>query len=182
MNKIYKITLLAVLTIICSACESTQPLKPIPPKIVPAVEVKRPEAPKHALGIIGAVEPVYILPMKSPLLARIDTGAENSSLDVQKVRYFERDGEKWVSFELVNDQSGEKHFFEKKILRFVTIKRINESEKRASVLMDIKFGGQIIKEKFSLADREKFVYQALIGRNILTGRAIVDTSLSNTLH
>ncbi len=98
------------------------------------------------------------------------------------MRYFERDGEKWVSFELVNDQSGEKHFFEKKILRFVTIKRINESEKRASVLMDIKFGGQIIKEKFSLADREKFEYQALIGRNILTGRAIVDTSLSNTLH
>ena len=48
--------------------------------------------------------------------------------------------------------------------------------------MDIKFGGQIIKEKFSLADREKFEYQALIGRNILTGRAIVDTSLSNTLH
>ena len=182
MNKKFKITFLTLLTIICAACKTDQQLTPVPPKIVPAVEVKRPDMPKHVLGIIGAVEPVYVLPMKSPFLARIDTGAENSSLDVQNLRYFERDGEKWVSFELVNDQSGEKHLFEKKILRFVTIKRINESEKRASVLMDIKFGGQIIKEKFSLADREKFEYQALIGRNILTGRAIVNTSLSNTLH
>ena len=153
MNKNFKITILALLTIICAACKNNPSPAPVPPQIVPAVEVKRPDAPKHVLGIIGAVEPVYVLPMKSPFLARIDTGAENSSLDVQNLRYFERDGEKWVSFELVNDQNGEKHLFEKKILRFVTIKRINESEKRASVLMDIKFGGQIIKEKFSLADR-----------------------------
>jgi len=182
MKKICNFAILTFLTAICAACNSNQSMKPVPPKIVPAVEVKRPVAPKHELGIIGAVEPVYILPMKSPFLARIDTGAENSSLDVQNLRHFERDGVKWVSFELVNDQSGEKHFFEKKIIKFVTIKRINDSEKRVTVMMNIKFGGQIIKEKFSLADREKFEYQALIGRNILTGRAIVDTSLSNTLH
>ena len=69
----------------------------------------------------------------------------------------------------------------KKILKFVTITRIHKSEKRPSVMMDVNFGGQIIKARFSLADREKFEYQALVGRNILTGRAIVDTALSNTL-
>ena len=47
--------------------------------------------------------------------------------------------------------------------------------------MDVKFGGKIMKSQFSLADREKFDYQGLIGRNILTGLAVVDTSLSNTL-
>ena len=76
---------------------------------------------------------------------------------------------------------GERHHFEKKILKFVTITRIHKSEKRPSVMMDVNFGGQIIKARFSLADREKFEYQALVGRNILTGRAIVDTALSNTL-
>ena len=47
--------------------------------------------------------------------------------------------------------------------------------------MSVKFGGEIINTQFSLAERDKFVYQGLVGRNILTGRAIVDTSVSNTL-
>ena len=170
-----------VLLILCGACQSTQN-EPVAPKIVPAVEVKRPAMPKHELGIIGAVEPIYFLPMKTPFQARIDTGAENSSLDVRDMRYFERDGEKWVAFELINQDSGEKHHFEKKIVKHTTIARVNESEKRVVVMMNVKFGGQIIKARFSLADRTKFDYQALVGRNILTGRAIVDTSLSNTLH
>ena len=48
--------------------------------------------------------------------------------------------------------------------------------------MNVKFGTETFTAMFSLADRSKFDYQALIGRNILTGRAIVDTSLANTLH
>ena len=75
------------------------------------------------------------------------------------------------------------HHFEKKIQKVVDIKRINEHEKRYAVDMEVKFGKEIITGvRFNLADREKFEYQALIGRNILTGRAIVDTSLSNTLN
>lgn len=184
MRKIFKLGSILLLSAMCAACQNNNNdnNRPIQPKIVPAVEVKRPEISKHSLGIIGAVEPIYIMPMKTPFLARIDTGAENSSLDVRDMRPFERDGEKWVAFDLINQQSGEKYHFEKKILKHVSIKRINESEKRISVMLDVKFGGQIIKAKFTLADRDKFEYQALVGRNILTGRAIVDTSLSNTLH
>ena len=48
--------------------------------------------------------------------------------------------------------------------------------------MDVKFGDETFTANFSLAKRDKFEYQALIGRNILTGRAIVDTSIANTLH
>ena len=181
MKKISKFVTVIFFTAMCAACQNTQQTQPVPPKIVPAVEIKRPETPKHVLGIIGAVEPIYMLPMKTPFAARIDTGAENSSLDVDNMKTFERDGEKWVSFDLVNRQGGERHHFEKKILKFVTITRIHKSEKRPFVMMDVNFGGQIIKARFSLADREKFEYQALVGRNILTGRAIVDTALSNTL-
>ncbi len=47
--------------------------------------------------------------------------------------------------------------------------------------MDVKFGSQKMKVEFTLAEREKFEYQALIGRNILTGRYIVDTAIENTL-
>ena len=156
MKKISKFVTVIFFTAMCAACQNTQKTQPVPPKIVPAVEIKRPETPKHVLGIIGAVEPIYMLPMKTPFAARIDTGAENSSLDVDNMKTFERDGEKWVSFDLVNRQGGERHHFEKKILKFVTITRIHKSEKRPSVMMDVNFGGQIIKARFSLADREKF--------------------------
>ena len=156
----------------------------IRPGIVPNYEVKmtQDQAPNPKLIVIGEIEPIYFLPMKSPFPARIDTGAETSSIDVSNIKHFERDGEKWVSFYLTNAQSGEKHFFEKKIEKKGAIKRMGVSEKRTFVEMDIKFGNETFSARFSLADRSKFEYQALIGRNILTGRAIIDTSLANTLH
>ena len=48
--------------------------------------------------------------------------------------------------------------------------------------MDIKIGSNLINAEFSLANREKFTYQALIGRNVLNGRFMVDPSIENTLH
>ena len=159
-----------------SGCQS----QPIRPAIVPVVENNI--APKHSLGVIGAVEHVYILPMKTPFEARIDTGAVGSSIDVTDMHKFERDGEKWVSFVLVNETNGETHRFEKPIEKKVSIKRAHKDEKRVVVMMDIKIGNEIVNAEFSLADREKFDYQALIGRNILAGRAVVDCSITHTLH
>ncbi len=185
-NILFKITFAAALLIV-SGCQNRQEIRPA---IVPGVEVRMPESKvskpkpqpvKRQLKVIGAVEPVYFLPMKSPFLSRIDTGAETSSIDTDNHRLFERDGEKWVAFDLVNRESGERHHFEKKIKRQPKVKRINGYEERIVVVMDIKMGDEIIKEQFSLAERDRFSYQGLIGRNILTGRAIVDTSLANTL-
>ena len=119
--------------------------------------------------------------MKVPFPARIDTGAETSSIDVGKFKTFERDGEKWVSFDLDHNGTGEKLHFEKKIKRRTSIRRINGDEHRVVVNMDIKMGKDIINADFTLADREKFTYQVLIGRNILSGRFIVDPSTENTL-
>ena len=92
------------------------------------------------------MEPVYFLPMKSPFLSRIDTGAETSSVDADHVVSFERDGEKWVAFNLVNRETGEKHRFEKKIKRQPTVKRINGSEERVVVMMDVRMGEEIVTE------------------------------------
>ena len=174
MTILSKKIFIGILTLMLTACQTSTPMTdiPTPAPILPVA---------HELGIIGAVEPLYFLPMKSPFLARIDTGAENSSIDVRYTRTFERDGEKWVAFDLINLQTGEKQYFEKPIEKHATIIRSTENEKRIVVSMDIKMGDKIITEKFSLANRDKFEYQALIGRNILTGRAVIDTSLSQTL-
>lgn len=170
---------IAGVMLILAGCQNVE--KPsIVPAIVPAAQ-KTPEVKKMPLNIIGAVEPIYILPMKSAFEARIDTGAATSSLDVDEMNEFERDGEKWVSFKVKNRRSGEVHTFEKPILKSVKIKRIDDKEDRVKVYMPVSFGGQKFVSEFTLANREKFEYQVLIGRNILSGRAIVDTSLSHTL-
>ena len=157
-----------------AACQT-----PIKPAIIPPVEVSKASAP--GLEIIGGVEPVYFLPMKTPFAARIDTGAETSSVDVDTVRPFERDGEKWISFTIANAATGETHTFEKRIVRKTVIRRIHKDEQRYVVNMDIKIGKDLINADFTLAKRDKFSYQGLIGRNILNGRFIVDPSIENTL-
>ena len=171
-----------LISVLCACSESTSQKPSLIPSIVPnAQKTPKQQEPKRVTNIIGAVEPIYMLPMKSAFYARIDTGATTSSIDVTNLKRFERDGEKWVSFTVTNRRSGETHDFEKKIQKRVRITRAEEHERRVKVSMDVSFGGEVFKAEFTLAERGDFDYQALIGRNILTGRAIVDTSISNTL-
>ncbi len=163
-----------------SSCQSKQV---IVPAVVHNVETtKEVIVEKSHLPIIGEVEPIYFLPMKSPFYARIDTGATTSSLDCRDIEYFERDGERWVAFKLINRKSGEEHVFEKKIERAFRVRRTGDDESRKAVKMDVRMGKETFSAVFSIADRSSFDYQGLIGRNILTGRFIVDTSTSHTLN
>ena len=170
--------------VLISACTTPQPTPTLPEIVVVPVKTPSPvtEEKKYDLGVIGAVEPVYVLPHKIAMLARIDTGAKTSSIDAKNIKLFERDGQEWVSFDIIDRRTKNTYHFEKKLRRKIAIKRINQDENRFVVNMDILFGKKTITEEFTLADREKFDYPVLIGRNILTGRAVVDTSVSNTFY
>lgn len=137
----------------------------------------------YSLGIIGEVEPVYLRGLASVFPARIDTGATTSSIDAKNIKEFERDGVAWVSFEVENRLTKEKMTFEKRINGITHIDRqASDNERRIKVNMEIKIGNQEFIKEFTLANREKFEYQVLIGRNILNGLAVVDTSIKNTLN
>lgn len=191
MKKHFLSSFLVLSLAICTSCavekKEMMPTKPtvvetIKTIKVPAISLEEQVTQTHKLGIVGEVEPVYFLPMKKAILSRIDTGAATSSIDAQNINLFEREGVKWVSFDVVNKKNGERHHFEKRVYRQTAIKRQKESEERIVVLMTIKMGDEKITTQFSLADRSKFDYQGLIGRNVLKGRAIVDTALSKTLY
>ncbi len=132
-------------------------------------------------NVIGAVERIYFPPMKSPFMARIDTGATTSSIDADNIKRFERDGKRWVSFTIVNRETKERTDFEKPLSRRVRIKRTGEEEHRITVEMDVRMGSETFVAEFTLNERHDFEYQGLVGRNILSGRAVVDVSISNTL-
>lgn len=171
-----KVVVLMLLTIL-GACQSA------PKDVVSeAPEVVVPSPTENTLPIVGGVEALYLVPMKTPFHARMDTGAETSSLDVRNARPFERDGEKWISFDVVNRKNDEKYHFEKPLKRRTTIVRTGKKERRYVVQMGIKMGEELINAEFTLNDRSRFDYQILIGRNILNGRFVIDPSLENTMH
>ena len=170
------------------SCSTSKEENKVVPGIVPAAvkEVKQEApAPKVVItrpaNVIGAVEKIYLPPMKSAFLSRIDTGATSSSLDAESIKLFERDGKDWVAFTVVNRDSKETYTFEKPLVKRIRVKRIIENEHRPMVQMDVRMGGETFKANFTIAERENFEYQTLIGRNILSGRVIVDVSISNTL-
>lgn len=106
-----KLCLLIVLFTV-SACQSKQVIVPAVVHNVSTTEEVVVE--KAHLPIIGEVEPIYFLPMKSPFAARIDTGATTSSLDCQDVEYFERDGENGLRLNLKTVRQARNMFLKRK--------------------------------------------------------------------
>lgn len=54
-----------------------------------------------------------------------------------------------------------------------------QREERFEVKLRVKLGPKIFTAAFSLADRSKKIYPILIGRKMINGRFLVDTSLSS---
>jgi len=137
--------------------------------------------PYYSLGVIGQVEPVYITPFEHAFPARIDTGAETSSIHAHDITPFERDGKRWIRFSLKQRETGIDHTFERPMVSKVKITRQEGDEMRYKVNMRIRMGDVDMEREFSLADRSDFEFQVLIGRNVLEGNAVVDVSKSNLL-
>ncbi len=125
------------------------------------------------LMVIGEVEYVTVEDAFTQQ-ARIDTGAQTTSIDARNIKKFERDGKAWVDFELHGRDKQVQHF-KLPVSRTVNIKRHGgEPIERYVVQMNVKIGEHAELIDVSLADRESFEYAILIGRNFLQGHALVD--------
>ena len=132
--------------------------------------------------LMGGVEKVVFVKEKLDIDARIDTGADSSSLGIYQLTRFERDGKKWVKFALNNKEDAV--LFEYPVYDAVRIKQQSDekAERRLEIKMDILIGEKKYrKQVFNLADRSHLEYQALIGRNFLRDIAIVDVSHKHLL-
>lgn len=140
-------------------------------------EAKNDQRPPETLG---AVEWVVMQDTSLRLKARLDTGAKTSSLHAVNVEPFEKDGAEWVSFQIPlgdhEDQPTEGELdhedvileFERPVERTVLIKRKGApSQKRYVVMMDFCIAGTTHTTQFSLTDRGKFSYPALLGRRFM---------------
>ena len=131
--------------------------------------------------ILGWVEHVRVGKSRLELTAKLDTGADTSSLDASKIRRFRgKDGNRWVEFR-VEDQTGRRIRFKKPLVRTAYIKEHKgPSQKRSVVLMEVCLGEYLQEIEVTLVDRSDFAYPVLLGRNALEGLAVIDPAMSLT--
>ena len=139
---------------------------------------------------VGATEWLRINNIEQDYLARVDTGAAISSLNASGLVIYERDGSKWVRFNIddgegpapnANTTAG--YQLDLPITRFVRIRKagINDSERRPVVELSVSLGPITQLSDFTLTDREQMNFPALLGRSFLKDLMIVDIS-NNTVH
>jgi hypothetical protein len=133
------------------------------------------------LLVIGAVEWATVEPGNLRMEARIDTGAETTSIHAENIELVERDGKRYVRFDLLDGEGGLLPM-EVRLRRRVLIKQHDrEPERRYVVRMWVTVGEVRSRIDVNLSDREDFEYPLLIGRNFLVDAMVVDVSRQHTL-
>ena len=114
------------------------------------------------------------------LRAKLDTGADSSSLGYQAIEHIKKDGADWVMV-TVSNFKGESFSTLRKVVRVATIRRHRASSiKRPVILVNLCLGNIQKTVEMTLEDRAKFSTPILIGRNFLAGSAVVDSSRKYT--
>ncbi|WP_404317509.1 ATP-dependent zinc protease [Malaciobacter canalis] len=144
-------------------------------QIVKKIIIKKPVI-KDSMIVIGTAEKVYIPSSDILLKAKIDTGATTTSIHALNIKEFERDGNKWIKFDL-QDKDGNLINKNLPLHRIVKIKRHGtKNQKRYVVQMKINLANISQLVEVSLTNRSKFTYPVLIGKNYLNGLFLVDVS------
>ncbi len=132
--------------------------------------------------ILGAKEWIFLNPPGRHYAARVDTGASLSSISARNIQRFERDGKRWVSFELdTGDEDKEAIPLEAPLKRFVRIRQASydDIDRRPVIELDVMLGHAIQqKTEFTLADRTRMDYPVLLGRSFLRDITLVDSGES----
>jgi hypothetical protein len=139
-------------------------------------------APVHAQTpkVVGWIEPVTLSGGQLALEAKLDTGADVSSLDARDIRRFERDGRAWVSFS-VPDRKGKHLRIERPVERTMEIKKASgDAQDRPVVLLKVCLGGVERLTTVNLVDRKRLSTPMLLGRSYLEGHFAVDSGRTHT--
>ncbi len=150
------------------------PLRAVAFACVLASWVLMPSTCAHARDVTGWVERVQLGLNAQVVRAKVDTGADYSSLHAQNIRLFTRDGQDWVAFDLISAH-GANTTHELPVARMARIKRhTTTSQERAVVAIGICLGTRYKVTEVNLTDRSRFDYPMLIGRSFLGNDFLVD--------
>lgn len=129
--------------------------------------------------VLGWIETVQLKSAGFAVDAKLDTGADNSSLNAPEVEEFEKDGDTWVRFNVSNGED-EEATFEKPLHRTARIRSASGTSERPVVKMAICLGDTLREVEVNLADRSGLSYQMLIGRSFMKDHILVDSGSRHT--
>ncbi|MBA6411859.1 ATP-dependent zinc protease [Parahaliea sp. F7430] len=165
------------------ACPATVVVERVVEKPVPAAVALPTTAGELNLPIIGAVEWATVEPPGLRLEARIDTGTETTTMLVANIRQLEKDGKRYVLFDLRDPESGDSVEVESALQRKTVLKRsTGPNQTRYVVSLWVSIGEHRSLIDVSLTERHDDDYALIIGRNFLTDVAIVDVSRRHQLN
>lgn len=127
------------------------------------------------LIILGWAETVVLTDAGFRVRAKLDTGAETSSLDARIIKKFRQGGKRWVRFAVTNPRSGEEHMLVRERVRTIAVvQHDGVNQIRPTVLLQICVADRLLDVEVSLVDRSEFSYRLLLGRSALESFALVD--------
>lgn len=136
------------------------------------------QTPAHQDGrlVLGINETATLPNLNLKIEAKLDTGAETSSVDGRNIQFFERDGKKWVKFDLHRTSKGTQPM-ELPVKGVTRIKRPGlSSVERPVVMMTITIGDITQSVPVSLTDRSSYESPLLIGRTFMQDLAVIDVN------
>ncbi|QCU89514.1 ATP-dependent zinc protease [Thiomicrorhabdus sediminis] len=119
--------------------------------------------------VIGWIEAIKISPTGEQVVqAKIDSGADNSSLHATEIEYIEKDQQTWVRFKTIQGIS-----YETPLLKKTSIKmKDGNRQQRPVIVANLCIGNRLNEIRLNLVDRGHFKYPALIGRSAMSGYLI----------
>lgn len=131
----------------------------------------------YEIRLFGYVEPIVLVEGNIRMQARLDTGAETTSLHATDIEHFEKDDDDWVRFTTEGDD-GKNAEYEREIVHDVKI--VGEEDARPVIMMEVCLGNLQKTVEVNLNDRSELTYSALIGRNFMQPGIMVNGSEKNT--
>ncbi len=123
--------------------------------------------------VAGWLETARLEPEGIELSAKLDTGADVSSLGAEAIRVVPNAGETSVHFRVQTPGGGLE--LQRPLVRNAWIKRHDAPpEQRPVVRLRFCVGGVDKEVEVNLVDRSNYAYPLLIGRNFLAGDLLVD--------
>ena len=131
--------------------------------------------------VVGWIEPVTLGTEGLAVPAKLDTGADTSSLHASDITWIRRNDVDWVAFGVVGSNNRTVRL-ERKVERVTRVKKAAGGvQDRPVVLLGVCLGDTYQVTEVNLTDRTGFKLPFLVGRSFLAERFAVDSSRTETI-
>ena len=127
------------------------------------------------LTIVGHLENAVILPSGIEIKAKMDTGADVTSIHAVDIEKYKKDGKDWVRF--IVDTGKRKMRFRRAVTRVIRIRRAGTTiVSRPVVRLNLCIAGYNKLAEVNLANRSGMSTPLLVGRaSMKTGGLVIDS-------